>query len=90
MTETGRYPWAQLMSDGSWRECDDISHRGGPMGIDAADVKRRLREAEARIAELERQLGALKAAFRANMLRRAQPGENIDAEVDRVFVELGL
>lgn len=32
--------------------------------------------------------GEFKAAFRANMLRRAQPGENIDAEIDRVFAAL--
>lgn len=29
-----------------------------------------------------------KAAFRVNMLRRAQPGEDIDAEIDRVFAVL--
>ncbi len=33
-------------------------------------------------------VGEFKAAFRANMLRRAQPGEDIDAEIDRVFQNL--
>lgn len=33
-------------------------------------------------------VGRFKAAFRVNMLRRAQPGENIDAEIDRVLAEL--
>lgn len=32
--------------------------------------------------------GDFKAAFRANMLRRAQPGEDIDAEIDRVFAQM--
>lgn len=32
--------------------------------------------------------GEFKAAFRANMLRRAQPGEDIDAEIDRVFAQM--
>lgn len=33
--------------------------------------------------------GEFKAAFRANMLRRAQPGEDIAHEIDRVFAKLG-
>lgn len=41
-----------------------------------------------RIAELETTIGTLKTAFRVNMLRRAMPGEDIDAEIDRVFAEL--
>lgn len=32
--------------------------------------------------------GNFKASFRANMILRAQPGEDIDAEIDRVFSEL--
>ena len=47
-----------------------------------------LRKRDRRIAELERLVGDLKAALRVNMLRRAQPGEDIDAEIDRVFAEL--
>lgn len=33
-------------------------------------------------------VGEFKAAFRVNMLRRAQPGEDIDAEIDRVFAAM--
>lgn len=29
-----------------------------------------------------------RSAFRANMLRRAQPGEDIDAEIDRVLAAM--
>lgn len=32
-------------------------------------------------------VGRFKAVFRVNMLRRAQPGENIDAEIDRALDE---
>lgn len=38
------------------------------------------------VAQLERENGNLRAAFRANMLRYG-PRENLDAEIDRVLNE---
>lgn len=57
-----------------------LGHVGCPLCVE--------RKLMARIAALEALVGDLKAAFRVNMLRRVAPGEDIDAEIDRVFASL--
>lgn len=50
------------------------------------DVEGKLRKALVDLGWMPPEIvGEFKAAFRANMIRRALPGENIDAEIDRVF-----
>lgn len=61
-------------------------HAGCPANPEQA--RKTLLDAAKGMEQLEAVIGEYRAAFRANMHRRAQPGENIDAEIDRVFAEL--